>query len=141
MRPNESLFFIDPPITTEILRPGGGLVVKSSFVRVPEEFKDSWLEQNMVERRYLLTKFDATTGREVLRWFISNVDFPISQNTDELFFTFVLQYDTNTRQKSWMQSEVSPLQRFINHPFDITHTLSGGGLVTHSTINTFTFIR
>ena len=50
-------------------------------------------------------------------------------------------FDARTGMKSWLQSDLSPLQRFINNPFDITHTLSGGGLVTHNTINTFAFIR
>ena len=54
-----------------------------------------------------------------------------------IFFTF----DARTGMKSWLQTEVSPLQRFINNPCHIVHTFSGGGLVTHSTINTFAFIR
>ena len=40
-----------------------------------------------------------------------------------------------------MQYEVSPLQRFINNPFDITHTLSGGGIATYSRVNQSAFIR
>ena len=43
--------------------------------------------------------------------------------------------------KSWLQSDVSPLQRFVNNPFDITHALSGGGIAIYSRVNQFAFIR
>ena len=76
-----------------------------------------------------------------VRWMPGLVDIPLTTleqpNVNNPRSTF----DARTGMKSWLQSDVSPLQRFINNPFDITHTLSGGGLVTHSTINTFAFIR
>jgi hypothetical protein len=76
-----------------------------------------------------------------VRWMPGLVDIPLTTleqpNVNGPRSTF----DARTGMKSWLQSDLSPLQRFINNPLDITHTLSGGGLVTHSTINTFAFIR
>ena len=41
-------------------------------------------------------------------------------------------------RKSWIDN--TDLSRFKTGNYDITHTLSGGSLVTHSTINTSAFI-
>ena len=52
-------------------------------------------------------------------------------------------FDSETGRKSWVTDDEGslPLRNFINNPFDITHTLSGGGIATYSRVNQVAFIR
>ena len=55
----------------------------------------------------------------------------------------VMKFDSETGRKSWVGDDEGslPLRNFMNSPYDITHTISGGGLVTHSTTTTFACLR
>ena len=90
-------------------------------------------------------EFDCLTeGAERLLWKPNNIIFPANTIPTNVFDRrTVMTFDSETGRKSWVTDDEGslPLRNFINHPFDISHTLSGGGLVTHSTINTFAFIR
>ena len=62
-----------------------------------------------------------------VRWMPGLVDIPLTTLEQPIVNGPRSTFDALTGMKSRLQSDVSPLQRFINNPFDITRTLSGGG--------------
>ena len=79
-----------------------------------------------------------------LLWKPNNIIFPANTIPTNVFDQrTVMTFDSETGRKSWVTDDEGslPLRNFMNNPFDITHTLSGGGLVTHSTITTVALIR
>ena len=93
----------------------------------------------------MLAELDCLSeGAERLIWKPNSIIFPTHTIPTNVFNQrTVMAFDSETGHKSWVTDDEGslPLRNVINHPFDITHTLSGGGLVTHSTINTIAFIR
>jgi hypothetical protein len=153
LEPNDSLFLLDSLLSIDLPeqrfnldddRPIGVVNTTTRFVRVPQRTLHLWSNQRFhIGIVYLLARFEGTPGNENFFWVPNCIDFPANQvlQGEEQFRDFILTYDTTRDIRSWLQSEVSPLQRFINNPFDITHTLSGGGIATYSRVNQFAFIR
>ena len=63
MTPNASLYIVDPPITTQVMRPGiiRSETLTSRIVVVPEQWMISWkVRMNNDGASYLIARFDAT---------------------------------------------------------------------------------
>ena len=81
MTPNASLYMVDPPITTQVSRPG---IIRtesltSRIVVVPEQWMSSWkVRMNNDGASYLIARFDAAPGLEMLKRVPCNVSFPLN---------------------------------------------------------------
>ena len=142
MRPNESLFILDQPLSITFPRGNSTpLIITSRLVRVADHAMANWRNQRIFfGNTYLIAVFDCSVqGNDRFRWIPNNVFFPANQTTTQQRLELTLTYDTRTNIRSWLDN--SDLNRFKEGNYDLAHTLSGGGLVTHSTINTFAFIR
>ena len=141
MRPNDSLYIVDPPITTQVMRPGiiRSETLTSRVVVVPEQWVSSWkVRMNNVGASYLLARFDATPGLEMLKWVPGNVSFPLNRTTDEKLMDITSTYDNVTGKKSWIthrDEEAPPLEKY-----NFLQTINGGTTVMYRNINNFTFV-
>ena len=141
MRPNDSLYIVDPPITTQVMRPGitRSETLTSRVVVVPEQWMSSWkVRMNNVGASYLLARFDATPELEMLKWVPGNVSFPLNRTTDEKLMDITLTYDSVTGKKSWIthrDEEAPPLEKY-----NFLQTINGGTTVMYRNINNFTFV-
>ena len=149
LRQNLSLFVVNPPLTVTF-PPVGRVtepqVVTSRYVIVQHTNLENLRNQRIFNGgSYMLAEFDCLTeAAERLLWKPNNIIFPANTIPTDVFDRrTVMTFDSETGRKSWVTDDEGslPLRNFINKPFDITHTLSSGGLVTHSTINTFALIR
>ena len=138
------MFVLDPPLS--ITFPSGGglpvpITITSRFIVVSAVAMTNWRQQGIFNGdTYLLAVFDCSTeGSERFRWIPNDINFPVNQNSTQPRLEVTLTYATRTNAKSWIDN--TDLSRFKTGNYDITHTLSGGGLVTHSAINTFAFLR
>ena len=141
MMPNASLYIVDPPITTQVMRPGiiRTETLTSRIVIVPEQWMSSWKERtNNDGASYLIARFDATPGVEMLKWVPGAVSFPLNRTTDEKLMDIVLTYDSDTGKKSWIKQkheEALPVEKY-----NFLQTINGGTTVLYRNINNFTFV-
>ena len=142
MRPHELLLcMLDPPLS--ITFPPGriptAVTVTSRLVRVADSARLNWRNQRIFTgNTYSIAVADCSVeGNEGFRWVPQNVFFPANQTTTQRL-ELTLTYDTRTNTRSWLDN--LDLNRFKQGNYDLARMLSGGGLVAHSTINTFAFI-
>jgi hypothetical protein len=124
LEPNDSLFLLDSLLSIDLPeqrfnldddRPIGVVNTTTRFVRVPQRTLHLWSNQRFhIGNVYLLARFEGTPGNENFFWVLNCIDFPANQvlQGEEQFRDFILTYDTTRDIRSWLQSEVSPLQRF-----------------------------
>ena len=65
---------------------------------------------------YLIARFDAMPGLEMLKWVPGNVSFPLNRTADEKLMSITLTYDSMTGKESWIihrDEEAPPLEKYI----------------------------
>ena len=110
------------------------MTVTSRLVRVADSAMVNWRNQPIFAgNTYLFAVFDCSVeGNEGFRWIPNRVFFPANRTTTQQRLELTLTYATRTSTRSWLDN--LDLNRLKEGSYDIAHTLSGGGLVTHSTI-------
>ena len=140
LRPNETLFILDPPMTFAwtVNRPAP-VSITSRFVRVAQENLSNWSNQRIFDgSAHILAKYERNATGESLNWIPASVIIPLNQTSNEANPIITLTYDSVTGRKSWIKpkdEEAPPLEKY-----NFLQTINGGTTVMYRNINNFTFV-
>ena len=105
MRPNETLFILDPPMTfTWTVNRPAPVSITSRFVRVAQENLSNWSNQRIFDgSAHILAKYERNATGESLNWIPASVIIPLNQTSNEANPIITLTYDSVTGRKSWIK--------------------------------------
>ena len=129
LRPNDTLFILDPPMTfTWTENRPRPVTVTSRCVRVALPNLNNWNNQRIYDGSiHILAKYDGNQAQATLNWIPASAIIPVNQVSTETPPIITLAYDNATGRRSWVREvDDLALDRYM-----FGQTISAGGVATY----------
>jgi hypothetical protein len=139
LRPDETLFILDPPMTfTWTENRPRPISVTSRYVRVAQRNLSNWNNQRIYEGSiHIIAKYDGNPTQASLNWIPASVIIPANQVSNETNPIITLTYDSATGRRSWVREvDELALDRYM-----FAQSISSGGVATYRESANFLFIH